>query len=145
MPEPFRLRVLSPAGSAFDGMALSATLPTMAGEITVLAEHMPLIATLVDGELRIQTEHGEVSIAVAGGFLETGPEGATVLSDFAAEAESIEVARVQEAKELAQSLLSEKSFRGELLRVERELQRAVLQLRVAERYRSRRRPRTGTP
>ncbi len=145
MPEPFRLRVLSPLGSAFDGEVVAATLPPMAGEITVLAEHMPMIACLVDGELRAQTGHGEVSIAVAGGFLETGPDGATVLSDFAAEAESIEVARVQEAKERAEALLSERSFRGELLRVERELQRAVLQLRVAERYHSRRRPRTGTP
>ncbi len=141
MPEPFHLRVLSPLGTAFDGMALSATLPSMDGEITVLAEHMPLIAALVDGELVVQTSHGEVSIAVAGGFLETGPDGATVLSDFAAEAESIEVARVQEAKDRAQALLSERSYRGEILRVERELQRAVLQLKVAERYRSRRRPR----
>src|SRR5258706_9630445 len=107
----FRLRVLSPLGTAFQGNAVSATLPTLEGEITILAHHMPMVAVLADGEMIVNTGQKEVSIAIAGGFLETGlPDApvapgaapgaehgglweATVLSDFATESDSIEVAR----------------------------------------------------
>ena len=63
--------ILSPLGTAFEGQATQATLPTPDGEITILAHHMPIVAVLSDGEVRIPTEKGEVVIAVAGGFLDT--------------------------------------------------------------------------
>jgi F-type H+-transporting ATPase subunit epsilon len=145
----FTFRVLSPLGVAFDGKARSVTLPTPDGDITILAHHMPLVAVLSDGEVRVDNGEMEIYIAVAGGFLETGktaaaatvPGGAweaTVLSDFAAESDSIEVARVEAAKERAEQLLEEKKERGELLLVERDLQRSILQLKVAEKSRKRR-------
>ena len=155
MPErEFPFRVISPLGTAFDGKARSVTLPTREGEVTILAGHMPMVSVLVDGEIHIQTGERDVWIAVSGGFLETGGgaksadhAGApsafggavTVLSDFAAESESIEVARVEAAKARAEQLLAEKKERGELLLVERDLQRAILQLKVAQRIRTRRR------
>jgi F-type H+-transporting ATPase subunit epsilon len=154
----FTFRVLSPLGVAFEGKARSVTLPTPDGDITILAHHMPLVAVLSDGEVRVDIGEKEIYIAVAGGFLETGktaaaataatvlggisvPGGAweaTVLSDFAAESDSIEVARVEAAKERAEQLLEEKKERGELLLVERDLQRSILQLKVAEKSRKRR-------
>lgn len=154
----FSFRVISPLGVAFEGKAKSATLPTPDGEITILAQHMPLVAVLTDGEVRVDTGQKIVFIAVAGGFLETGkaaaavPGGvpataavsdsggweATVLSDFAAESDSIEVARVEAARARAEQLLSEKKERGELLLVERDLQRSILQLKAAEKNRKRR-------
>ena len=171
MPEPlFTLRVISPLGTAFSGNARSVTLPTPDGQITVLARHMPLVAVLSDGEMIVDTGERKVSVAIAGGFLETGGLSAgsggargrlpastsaaaplpgaaaqeeraweaTVLSDFAAEADSIEIARVEAAKARAEQLLEEKKERGELLLVERDLQRAILQLKVAQKMRTRR-------
>jgi F-type H+-transporting ATPase subunit epsilon len=158
--ETFFLRVLSPLGIAFEGEVRSATLPTVDGEITVLARHMPLVSVLTDGEMRIRAGEREISIAVAGGFLDTGGRSpdepasaagaeqnargtalweATVLSDFAAQSDSIEIARVEAAKARAEQLLEERKERGELAMVERDLQRAILQLKVAEKIRTRRR------
>jgi F-type H+-transporting ATPase subunit epsilon len=140
MPErEFAFRVLSPLGTAFDGKARLVTLPTAGGEITVLADHMPMVSVLVDGEILIRTDARDVWIAVSGGFLETGGGSVTVLSDFAAESDSIEVARVEAAKARAEQLLAEKKERGDLAMVERDLQRAILQLKVAQRIRTRRR------
>lgn len=139
--ELFTLRVLSPLGTVFEGQVKQATLPTPDGEITVLARHMPIVAVLSEGEMRIPSEKGEVVIALAGGFLDTGANTATVLSDFAAEAESIEVARVEAARKRAEEALAEKKLKGEIALVERDLQRSLLQLKVAERYRRRRTPR----
>jgi F-type H+-transporting ATPase subunit epsilon len=142
MPErEFTFRVISPNGTVFNGSARSVTLESRDGEITVLADHMPMVSVLVDGEIRIVTAERDVWIAVSGGFLETGGPGsdATVLSDFAAESDSIEVARVEAAKARAEQLLAEKKERGDLAMVERDLQRAILQLKVAQRIRTRRR------
>jgi F-type H+-transporting ATPase subunit epsilon len=142
MPDAlFTLRVLSPLGTVFEGQVTQATLPTPDGEITVLAHHMPIVAVLSEGEMRIPSDTGEVVIALAGGFLDTGANTATVLSDFAAEAESIEVARVEAARKRAEEALAEKKLKGEIALVERDLQRSLLQLKVAERYRRRRAPR----
>ena len=166
----FNFRVISPMGTAFAGPARSVTLPTPDGEITVLARHMPIVSVLSDGEMLIDTGDKVVSIAIAGGFLETGglssvavpslpadaPRAlqattpgaathppaaweATVLSDFAAQSDSIEIARVEAAKARAEQLLEEKKERGEILLVERDLQRAILQLKVAQKIRTRRR------
>jgi F-type H+-transporting ATPase subunit epsilon len=153
--DTFFLRVLSPQGTAFAGEVRSATLPTAEGEITVLARHMPLVSVLTDGEMIIREGEKEISIAIAGGFLDTGGRSpdqaadqapavpgrweATVLSDFAARSDSIEVARVEAAKARAEQLLEERKERGELAMVERDLQRAILQLKVAEKMRTRRR------
>jgi F-type H+-transporting ATPase subunit epsilon len=134
----FTLRVHSPQGTVFDGPVKSVTLPTPEGEITVLAHHMPLVAALAAGEMRVRAGEKIISIAIAGGFIEAGGNAATVLSDFAAEAESIEIARVEEAKRRAEALLKEKTERRDLALVERDLQRAILQLKVAEKVRKRR-------
>jgi F-type H+-transporting ATPase subunit epsilon len=182
----FTLRVLSPLGTVFEGKARSATLPTAEGEIMILAHHMPLVSVLVDGEMLVDTGQKVISIAIAGGFLDTSaapggipaaapggipaaapggipaaaappaeaavPGGgnaaaaqleeslpqAVVLSDFAAESDSIEIARAEAAKARAEELLSEKKDRAETLMVERDLQRAILQLKIAEKARKRR-------
>jgi F-type H+-transporting ATPase subunit epsilon len=64
--ELFSLRIISPLGTAFEGQVTEATLPTPDGDITILAHHMPIVAVLAEGEVRIPTEKGEVVIAVAG-------------------------------------------------------------------------------
>jgi F-type H+-transporting ATPase subunit epsilon len=135
----FAFRVISPLGTAFEGKARSVTLPTPDGEITILSDHMPMVSLLIDGEIKIRTGEREVWIAVSGGFLETGASAASVLSDFAAESDSIEIARVEAAKARAEQLLAEKKERGDLAMVERDLQRAILQLKVAQKIRTRRR------
>lgn len=136
----FPFRVLSPLGTAFQGRARSVTLPTPEGEITILADHMPMVSLLAEGEILIRTaDLRDVWIAVSGGFLETGGNAASVLSDFAAESDSIEIARVEAAKARAEQLLAEKKERGDLAMVERDLQRAILQLKVAQKIRARRR------
>ncbi len=134
------LHILSPLGTVFQQEVSAVTLPTLDGEITVLAHHMPLVAALGDGEVIAHTPQGTVSVAIAGGFLRVRDDGATILSDFAAEAETIEVARVEAAKRRAEELLKEKRERSDLVLIERDLHHALLQLKVAEKIRRRRMP-----
>ncbi len=139
MPDaPFQLTIVSPTGTVFEGLATAVNVPGVEGEMVVLAAHMPLVTALEEGEVRVRTAHGEISIAVSGGFLRVDENGVRILSDFAAEAQNIEVARVQAAKDRAEELLKARREKKEIALIERDLQRAILQLKVAEKIRRRR-------
>jgi len=58
---------------------------TLAGEIGVLPQHIPLMAQLVDkGTVRIDSVDGErLEFAVDGGFLSVSKEGVTILAEEA--------------------------------------------------------------
>lgn len=50
------LKVTSPDKTIFSGKIVSATIPTEAGEITVMKHHIPLMSILKPGILKIQAE-----------------------------------------------------------------------------------------
>lgn len=54
----FKLKILTPDEKLFDGEVTQVVLPTKAGEITVLANHIPLISLLSIGEIKIKTPPG---------------------------------------------------------------------------------------
>lgn len=56
----FHLTIASVGETRFDGPAISATIPTMGGEITILAHHQPLVATLKKGTITVR-EHAAPS------------------------------------------------------------------------------------
>lgn len=58
-PNTFHLVVASVGETRFDGAALSATIPTTGGEITVLPHHEPLVATLRPGTITVRETLGE--------------------------------------------------------------------------------------
>ncbi len=63
----------------YDGDAVSMTLPGQEGEMTVLANHEPLITTLKRGTIIVRTEQEEKSFDIEGGVLEVRHDGATVI------------------------------------------------------------------
>jgi len=75
----FHLIVASVGESRFDGAAISATIPTTAGEITVLPHHEPLVATLKPGTITVRESLGNKEIRVEGGVLEISGNRAVVL------------------------------------------------------------------
>jgi len=76
----FHLIVASVGETFFDGAALSATLPTSAGEITVLPHHEPLVTTLKEGNITVRTaSESPKQFAVQSGVLEMSGNRAVVL------------------------------------------------------------------
>ncbi|MEK7531014.1 MAG: F0F1 ATP synthase subunit epsilon [Patescibacteria group bacterium] len=63
----------------FQGEVVSVTAPTTAGQITVLSNHEPFVATLRPGILTLTTKEGEQKFDVMGGVLETSHNQVTVL------------------------------------------------------------------
>lgn len=81
------------------------TVPTREGEITVLPNHIPLIATLSHGVIETKTKSGEIKImSVSGGFIEVLKDKVVILADKAERAEEIDIARAEEARKRAEDL-----------------------------------------
>lgn len=121
----------------------SVTLPTAAGEITVLANHVPLVAVLASGVMTVRRGTDESYIAVTGGFLEVRQGSKLiVLADVADRAEELDRAAVEAARDRAKKLLTEErhaddvSGAAALAGLERELAR----IRALEKHRARRLP-----
>ena len=63
----------------YDGDAVSVTLPGSEGEMTVLAEHEPLITTLKPGTIVVHTGESNREFQIESGVLEVRHEGVTVI------------------------------------------------------------------
>lgn len=64
----------------FDGEVVAVTLPGVSGEMTILAQHAPLISPLKQGEITVQKEDGsKETFAIDSGTLEISNNHATVL------------------------------------------------------------------
>ena len=70
MTELFHLRVLASDRAFYDGDCESLTVPTLDGELGILAHHSNLVAAMIPGELRARVPDGSFTVAaVAGGLL----------------------------------------------------------------------------
>lgn len=65
----------------YDGEAYSATVPGASGEMTILADHMPLISTLKAGTIRVRATRDakEQEFEIKKGVIEVTPERTTVI------------------------------------------------------------------
>lgn len=80
------------------------TVPTTAGEITVLAEHIPLISVLKPGIVELKLADGQIEImSVSGGFIEVMRDKIVILADTAERAAELDEKRIEEAKARAEA------------------------------------------
>lgn len=103
------------------------------GMIGVMAGHTPVVTTMKISTLRVQTDAGEHTIAVSGGFLEVKPEGVTVLAESAELTEEIDVDRAMRSKERAERRLAQSGTENfDARRAELALERALNRINVAK-------------
>ena len=113
--------------------------PGIEGQLGILPRHTPLMTMLTPGELRLKKGSEEISLVVAGGFLEVRPDHVIVLADAAERAEEIDAARAEAAKQRAQELLAGGISQIEKAQAEAALRRSIARLNVAEKRKQRKR------
>lgn len=125
-------QLVTPEKVVFEDEVNQVSLPTVQGEITVLANHLPLISVLTAGELKIKKDNKEYSVAVSGGFIEVTGKKIRVLADTAERAEEIDLARAEQAKKRAEELLKTKrSETKEFVKISAQLEKELTRLKVA--------------
>ena len=110
---------------------LQVTIPTELGEITVLPNHIPLVAVLRPGVLEVKRADGSQEVmSVSGGFVEVLHGKIVILADTAERAMELDEARIEEARIKAEALKTTASheeavdFADISARLEKELARS---------------------
>ena len=80
----FKLQIAAPDGLRYDGEATQLSVRGIAGDLAILAGHIPFVTALKDGECRVYLEDGKIRRAHAkGGMLIVSKETVRPLSsDF---------------------------------------------------------------
>lgn len=136
--KPFHLEIVTPEKVALREQVTSLTMPTVEGEITVLADHVPLVAVLKPGELRIHRNGEEHPYALGGGFVEVDGRSVTVLADTIEHLEEIDERLAEEARARGEKLKSAIAADDlEFARMAAKLERDLNRLRIVRKYRHR--------
>ncbi|HWD65436.1 MAG TPA: ATP synthase F1 subunit epsilon [Solirubrobacteraceae bacterium] len=130
----FPVEILTPEGELFNDEVEMVSTRTTLGEIGILANHAPLLATLDPTELRIYKSEGDVvRFAQAEGYLQVGGNRAMILVEEAHDPGELDTGRLREQVEEAERELEDAGEDTEKRRVaERDKRRAEAFLRIAE-------------
>jgi len=77
----YHLTIVTPQEVFFEGSVVSLVVPGGAGSFGVLADHAPIISTLIEGPLALTTEEGEKrQFQIGSGFFDLLNNQATLLT-----------------------------------------------------------------
>ena len=124
MAKSFKVVIVTPDHTAFEGDSVSAVIPGLAGYIGIWANHAPLVAATVPGVVTLRNDDlgNEQKLAVGAGFVEVSDNVVNLMVDTCEEAGEIDVERAKKALERA---------RGRLNGMESELDRERARLAVS--------------
>lgn len=98
-----KFEIVTPEKIVLEEDVLQVSVPTKEGEITVLPDHIPLVAGLMPGVIEITEENDKKNvISVSGGFIEVLKNKVVILADTAERAEEINIDRAEEARKRAE-------------------------------------------
>lgn len=130
-----RFKIATPERVVFEGDIDRLTCPTQLGEVTILPNHIPLVANITAGELKVLQNGTARYMFVAGGFLEVRPQNEIIiLADAAEPEEEIDIKRAEEARERARKAMTEKTLgEEEYAETLSALERSLARIRVGQR------------
>ena len=104
MAQSFKFELVSPERLLVSEDVESVVIPGAEGEMTVMAEHAPVMTTVKPGVVTVKPASGsEERYVVFGGFADILPSGCTLLAESATHVNDIDLdeiqRRIQEAKE----------------------------------------------
>jgi F-type H+-transporting ATPase subunit epsilon len=134
---PIRCEIVSQDRMVFEGEVDIVVAPGTSGEMGILPNHAPLLATLDFGVIKVRFQGKEEIFTISGGILEVQPDIVTVLADVAENVQEIDTARAREAMQRAEKYLAEglPPDTDAYLRMEAALRRSKLRLDAVRRYR----------
>ena len=128
----FKLEIITPTREFLETDAVSLTFSSTDGEITVLRGHIPMVAALGIGELRIRDENGLRVAFHSEGFVEVRPDEVLVFSQTCEWPDEIDISRAESARERALEKLRQKQSIYENRHTAISLTRAMVRLKLSK-------------
>ena len=129
----FNLKLISPEGVKYETDAMEATLPTPDGQITIMPNHMPLIALLSPGEIVLKIDGKEHILATEGGIAEIANNTVKILADTAEDVDSLDQLKIEEAKRQAEELVATAKTEIEYANATAALEKQLSKLNILKR------------
>lgn len=127
------VNIVTPDGPVYDSEASMVSVRATSGEMGILPGHIPTVAPLTIGVVRVKTPDNKTElVAVSGGFVEIRAEQVTILTPSAEVADSIDLARAKEALKRAEQRVQAKQEGIDVKRAELALNRAINRINVKE-------------
>jgi F-type H+-transporting ATPase subunit epsilon len=135
MADTLRLEIVTPHGTVLSEDVHMVTLPAIDGDMGIYPQHVRLMTQLVPGEVVVNRDGTDRSIAVGEGMVEVSATRVAIITDMAIAADQIDEAKVEEARARAAARLREKISDEEVASVNASLARSLAQLQVKRRRR----------
>lgn len=132
MAEKFKLSIITPDTSFYEGEAEFLEFTSTEGQMGVYAQHIPLTTILEPCVMTIHNDGEKKKAAILGGFIEILKEKVTVLAEDAQWPGDIDLDRAEAAYERAKERLAAKQDGIDLKRAEASLKRAVARIETIE-------------
>lgn len=132
-----KFEIVTPERIVLKEMIQQITVPTKDGEITVLPEHVPLIASLKPGVIEFKNEKGDSEIiSISGGFIEVLKHKVVILADTAERAHEIDIDRAEEAHKRAEDLKAKLTTedREKFVEVTAQIEKQLARTKAAKRW-----------
>ena len=126
------VNIVTPDGPVYDSEVDMVIANTASGEIGILPGHIPMVAPLVVGAVKLKKDGKSEYVAVTGGFVEVRPEKVSILTQSAEVASSIDLARAKAAVKRAEERLQMKQDAVDFERANLSLKRAMNRINVHE-------------
>lgn len=131
--KPFALKIVTPDGVRFDGMAEELVVRTTTGDMGILAGHTNCVAPLGMGRATVVIDGKKRYGACIGGMVSVLNSAVSLVSTTFEWAEDIDVNRSKESEARARAVLGDKNAtNSQLLLAEARLKRALVRQSVAQ-------------
>ena len=135
MASTLKFEIITPEGPVYTEDVEMVTLPGIAGQLGVYPEHVPLMTQMVPGEIIVRKDGNDTFFATGAGLIEVTTNRVSILTDLAVQADKIDEAKAEEARQRAEARLREKLSDEEVATANASLARSLVQLNVRRRYR----------
>jgi F-type H+-transporting ATPase subunit epsilon len=133
MAATLKLEIVTPEAVVYSQDVNMVTLPAIEGQIGIYPMHIPLLTQIVPGEIIVMKDGHESFLAVGEGVVEITSQRVAIVTDMAIEADHIDEAKVEEARQRAAARLQDKISDEEVATINASLARSLAQLKVKRR------------
>jgi F-type H+-transporting ATPase subunit epsilon len=139
MSKTINLKIITPEKLVYEETVNQVTMPTEAGEITVLPGHIPLVTVLGKGDIVAKIHGEDVPLVAVGGFAKISGDEVVILADFAEHVGDITETEIEKAQNRAQEL--QKQFENNEIvdfeHFETELARSLARASIGDKWKVR--------
>ena len=126
----FKLKIITPQGIYQEVEIDQINLDTTAGQIGILAHHIPLASGVKVSQMNYIIDGKRTYFSVAGGFIYVNETETTLIANAIESQEEIDLERAQEAKRRAEERLKIQKDEIDMLIAQAALQRAITRIHV---------------